>query len=110
MSVETICGWVGLSRQAWYRHRARQRSGESKEEAIAAQVRNLRHNHPRMGGRKLLYRRLRDWLVEQGYKLGRDRFFALLRRLKLLVRPKRRQTRTTWAGAWRCETCWPKRD
>lgn len=102
MSVGQICGWFGVSRQAWYQHRARQRIVVVKEAAILAQVRRLRQRHMRMGGRKILHQ-LRRWLVEQGYKMGRDCFFALLRRADLLLRPKRRRTRTTWAGAWRCE-------
>ena len=102
MSVETICGWFGMSRQAWYQQQSRQEKREEEERRIVAQVRKLRHNHPRMGVRKLLHR-LRGWLAEQGLKMGRDRLFALLRRFELLVRPKRRRTRTTWAGAWRCE-------
>lgn len=102
MSVETICGWFGLSRQAWYQRRSRQEKREEEERRIVAQVRKLRRNHPRMGVRKLLHR-LKGWLVKQGLKTGRDRLFALMRRFELLVRVKRRRTRTTWAGAWRCE-------
>ncbi len=102
MSIDRICGWLGMSRQAWYQYQNRQEGRESESQAIVGQVRKLRQNHPRMGGRKLLHR-LTAWLIEQGYKVGRDRFFALLRQFDLLVRPKRRRTRTTWAGAWRCE-------
>ena len=102
MSVERICAWLGMSRQAWYQQRSRQQGRDIEAQAITAQVRKLRKNHPRMGGRKLLHR-LQDWLVERGYNVGRDRFFALLRQFDLLVRSKRRRTRTTWAGAWRCE-------
>ena len=91
-----------MSRQAWYQQRNRQQEREVEAQTITDEVRRLRQNHPRMGGRKLLHR-LKDWLVERGYRVGRDRFFALLRRFDLLVRPKRRRTRTTWAGAWRCE-------
>lgn len=102
MSIEQLCRWLGMSRQAWYQYRSRQQIKQVKEAAILTQVRKLRQNHTRMGGRKLLHR-MRDWLVKQSYKLGRDRLFDLLRQAGLLVRPKRRRTRTTWAGAWRCK-------
>jgi len=90
VSIETICGWFGMSRQAWYGQRSRQQAKEIEAKAIVGQVRKLRKNHPRMGVRKLLHH-LKGWLVEQGLKMGRDRLFALLRRFDLLVRPKRRR-------------------
>jgi len=103
MSVATICGWLGLSRQAYYQHQQRQQRQVQQAEAIVAQVRALRHRHPRMGCRKVLHR-LRPWLAQHGYQLGRDRLFELLRARDMLIGPKRRRRpRTTWAGHWRCE-------
>jgi transposase InsO family protein len=60
-----------------------------------------------MGGRKLLHE-LQEWLQKTGLKIGRDRFFNLLRMADLLVRPRRRVRRTTWPGEWRCENLLPE--
>lgn len=100
--METICQWLGVSRQAYYQHQRRQQEQAQIEKAICEQVRQLRQKHPRMGGRKLLHK-LRPWLAVKGYKIGRDRFFELLGQHDLLVAVNRRQTRTTWAGHWRCD-------
>ena len=71
------------------------------EEAVCQQVRQIRQRHPRMGTRKL-WQELQSWLMAEGYKLGRDRLFDILRRYDLLLKPYRRRRRTTWAGLWRC--------
>lgn len=63
-------------------------------------VREKRQKHPRMGGRKLLHE-LNAKLSDLGIRMGRDRFFDLLRRAGLLVRRRRRKHRTTWPGSWR---------
>lgn len=64
-------------------------------------VQAVRQRHPRMGGRKLLHL-LGAELEQEGISLGRDRFFDLLRRNDLLVKPIKRKWRTTWPGFWRC--------
>ena len=71
------------------------------EKAICEQVRKIRQLHKRMGTRKL-WQELLPWIEAEGYKVGRDRLFEILRRNGLLVKPRRRQHRTTWAGHWRC--------
>lgn len=64
-------------------------------------VQTIRHHHPRMGTRKLLHK-TRSKLRQQGIQMGRDRLFDLLRKHDLLVPTKRRQTKTTRSGLWRC--------
>jgi len=102
VSLSEICAWVEISRQAYYQGQERQLSWQQVSAEIVAEVRQVRERHPRMGGRKLLHK-LGPWLATKGYKIGRDRFFWLLREQGLLVSAKRRKTRTTWAGHWRCE-------
>jgi hypothetical protein len=53
---------------------------------------------PRLGTRKLYYL-LKEDLEKQGLSIGRDALFALLREEDLLVKRKRRYTKTTdsWA-------------
>jgi putative transposase len=99
-----MCGWLGCSRQAYYQHQHRQQARERQVTLILAQVRAIRHRHPRLGTRKLLAR-LRPRLRAQGQHIGRDRLFELLRQHQLLIWPKRRRRpRTT--GVVR--TCWLK--
>lgn len=74
---------------------------------VLEKVQEKRQRHPRMGGRKLLHE-LQEWLRKAGLKIGRDRFFDLLRKAGLLVRPRRRFRRTTWPGEWRCENLLPE--
>ena len=49
---------------------------------------------PRLGGKKL-YHVLREDIETMGLKLGRDRFFDVLREAGMLVEGRRRSTRTT---------------
>lgn len=56
-------------------------------------VLNLRHTFPRMGGRKL-YFLLHPEFDTQGIQIGRDRFFEILRKQRLMV-PKRKKYHVT---------------
>ena len=91
-SVETICREHGISRQAYYQSRQREKETiEHEEEALKA-VKKEREQQAKLGTRKLydvfyaLFRRL---------KIGRDKLFDLLRRKGLLVRRRRRSIATT---------------
>lgn len=100
MSLTTLCSWYGISRQAHYQQKWRQAERQKEEETVLKLVREKRQKHPRMGGRKLLHE-LGKSIAAMGMKMGRDRFFDLLRRAGLLVRPRRGKRRTTWPGSWR---------
>jgi transposase InsO family protein len=80
----------------------RQQQQQHQAQEVLALVREIRYRHKRMGGRKL-YHELQPELLKRDIQLGRDRFFDLLREHDLLLRPKKRAYRTTWAGKWRCE-------
>ena len=99
--MNAICSWFGISRQAHYQKFRRQKETEETERKILALVQKVRKRHPRMGGRKLL-QKLGPEMAQEGFPLGRDRFFDLLGRHDLLVPPTRLKRRTTWAGLWRC--------
>ena len=93
-TVKGLCALAGFTRQAFYQEeRARSRQAVN-EEAILELVRVHRCVHPRMGARKLLVLMRAD-LEEMGIRIGRDRFFALLRRRGLLVKGSRRWAKTT---------------
>lgn len=82
-------------------------------------VRGIRSRQPRMGTRKL-YWLLKAVMKDNGIKMGRDKFFEVLRTHGLLVKPRRRRVRTTDSNhayrkypnlikgyeAWRPEQIW----
>ena len=100
-TMDGICSWFGISRQAHYQLSRRQSQRQEAEATVLAAVQHFRHEHPRLGTRKL-WKELPAQLADTGITLGRDRLFDLLGRYDLLVPPLRRGYRTTWAGTWRC--------
>jgi transposase InsO family protein len=97
--MSAICGWYGISRQAYYQQVRRDGARTAQEQQVLELVRQQRQKHPRLGTRKLLHE-LRDALQARGIRMGRDRLFDLLRRAGLLIGRRRNRRRTTWSGAW----------
>ena len=97
-----ICEWFAISRQAHNQMKLRRLVRTAEEMLILKEVRRIRQSHPRMGTRKLLVV-LADTFEEHGVKMGRDRFFDLLRRHDQLIQQKRKATRTTFPGGLRSE-------
>ena len=99
--------YFDISRQAHHQQvqKVARRTGE--EAVILELVRAIRYHHPRMGTRKLRVK-LRPQLAIRGIHIGRDRLFDLLRQHDLLVPVKRRHTRTTRSGLWRCPNLLPQ--
>jgi transposase InsO family protein len=83
-----------MSRQNYYARRHRRHRRQIDAELVVALVQAERRRQPRLGGRKLLFL-LRAQLTAAGVRLGRDRFFALLRSQGLLVERKRGWPKTT---------------
>lgn len=83
-----------ISRQAFYKNRTNLASKQLEEEIIIQLVKNLRKKLPRIGGRKL-YKLLKDDLTNLPSKLGRDKFFDLLRENGLLIEPIKQYVVTT---------------
>lgn len=54
---------------------------------------------PRLGGKKL-YHQIKPILLREGIKLGRDKFFAVLREYDMLIKPQRRYIQTTISKHW----------
>lgn len=61
---------------------------------VRSLVLNIRKRQPRIGGRKLIYL-LQDHFKKNGIRIGRDKFFKILAKEFLLVKPLRKATRTT---------------
>ena len=64
------------------------------EEMIRVYVKAIRKQQPRIGTRKL-HSMLQEVFESNGIKLGRDKFFGVLRKNGLLVRRRRRRQKTT---------------
>ena len=82
----------GLNRQVYYRSTKRSKASRKKAEQVIELVENIRIKMPKLGGRKL-YFLLSEPLKE--LKIGRDKFFNILRANHLLIIPKRSYHVTT---------------
>lgn len=85
---------VGMSRQNFYKAREVRKRREVDEEFIAILVKAERAIQPRIGGLKL-YSMLKPELEEAGIKVGRDRWFEILRNQGLLLERLPKAPRTT---------------
>jgi putative transposase len=94
IGLAKLCGWFGISRQAFYQYSWEVTSTTLEEEMILFQVRHIRECHRRMGTRKL-YEMLQPFLLEHQIKIGRDSLFDLLSANHLLVRKRKRRIQTT---------------
>lgn len=83
-----------ISRQGYYQNIIREGKEIFEEELIIKRVQELRYDHPRMGGKKLYYL-MQQYLETLGVKIGRDRFFDLLRKNGMLVKRSRKYVVTT---------------
>jgi len=93
-SISGLASKLGMSRQNFYKGRVVRRREEVDAELTEQLVRGERAVQPRLGGRKL-YKILTPALKNEGVKLGRDRFFDVLRKKGLLVPPLPKSPRTT---------------
>ena len=82
----------GLDRQVYYRRIKRTKTRQTLAQKVVSWVQDIRTVQPRLGTRKLYYL-LYDQL--QTLKIGRDKFFAILRANHLLITPKRTYYTTT---------------
>ncbi len=83
-----------MTSQNYYKQKRERQVRDVDEELIVSLVQRERRRHPRIGGRKL-HRLICPELTRAGIFVGRDRFFDVLRKHGLLVRPLPRAPRTT---------------
>jgi putative transposase len=93
-SLQDLCGLFGYSRQAFYKQQRLQIIEQSRDGLILQQVLQIRSEQPRCGTRKLLIM-LQPFFKKQDIAIGRDVFFELLAKNKLLIRKRKRSTHTT---------------
>lgn len=99
VSLVRVCRLLGLTRQAYYQHFWQLEATTIEQSFVLVKVHAIRKNHPVMGGRKL-YEKLHAFLLEHQIKMGRDAFFDLLGKNKLLVKKSRRGFITTLSHHW----------
>jgi putative transposase len=87
VSVAGICRKLEMTRQNYYARRQERQRREVDGELVVRWVREERQIQPRLGTRKLHWM-LQERLTEAGIKLGRDRFFDVLKEKDLLVPPR----------------------
>jgi transposase InsO family protein len=85
---------LGYSPQAYHKKQKRNAVQLSNEFLILQQIDGIRKQQPRCGGRKLFIM-LQPFLKQYQIAMGRDNFFELLKRNKLLVRRTKRSVHTT---------------
>lgn len=94
ISLQTICRLLGFTPQAYHKHQNKTLRLHMQEGLILEQIHLIRKLQPRCGGRKLFIELL-SFFNQHNIKMGRDAFFDLLRRNKLLVRKLKRNVYTT---------------
>lgn len=99
ISLVRFCRLLGITRQAYYQHFWHIEDVSTEQKILLDEVKQIRQEHPVIGGRKL-YCMLQPLLLEHQIKIGRDALFDLLSVHKLLVRKKRRRISTTWSYHW----------
>jgi transposase InsO family protein len=99
IGLAKLCGWFGITRQAYYQNNWEGISSTLEEDLIIHQVKEIRKNHRRMGTRKL-YELLQPFILEHQIKIGRDALFNMLSANHLLVRKRKRRIQTTNSYHW----------
>lgn len=99
IGLAKLCGWFGITRQAYYQNSWKAIDTSIEEEFVLAEVRKIRGKHKRVGTRKL-YDKLQDFLLEHHIKMGRDALFTLLSANNMLVRRRKRHIQTTQSSHW----------
>lgn len=89
-----MCSVFGYSKQAYYKQLHQNASTIAKEETIVGLIKKKREIWKRGSGRNL-HQCLKPEFEKQGIKIGRDKFFDVLRNNQLLIKSKRYRTKTT---------------
>ena len=99
ISLVRFCRLLGVTRQAFYQHFWHVEDISTEQQLVLEQIKQIRQEHPVIGGRKL-YCMLQPFLLNHQIKIGRDALFDLLSAHKLLVRRRKRKIAKTWSYHW----------
>lgn len=89
-----MCLQFGFTKQAFYKQLKSVQNETLKNEVVLELVQEKRKIWKRGSGRNL-HQSIKNELINHDIKMGRDKFFDLLRENKLLIKPKRFRTKTT---------------
>jgi transposase InsO family protein len=92
--MDDVCQELGITRQGHHKALAAEPPKALEMEMVVQRVAEHRREQPRIGGLKLHHLTKAD-LCAMGIKLGRDRFFDVLREEHMLVQRRRARARTT---------------
>lgn len=96
MSIEKLCGLLGYSKQAYYKRVKTLEKEEIQEALIVKLIKEKREIWKKGSGRNL-HSSLKEEFRAHKIKIGRDKFFEVLRRNNLLNARKPYKTRTTYS-------------
>ncbi|WP_420870126.1 IS3 family transposase [Catalinimonas alkaloidigena] len=99
VSLASSCSLFGVSRQAIYQGERRYTRRTSVLLKVKELVVDTRRRMPRIGTRKLYYL-LSGAFDTMGVKIGRDGLFSYLRQERLLIKPRKKYTKTTDSKHW----------
>lgn len=94
VGLEKLCGLFGKTRQAFYDISWRSRDEQLHEAFIIDRVKTIRESIKGIGGLQL-HNMLKEELGLHNIAIGRDKFYALLRKHNLLIKRKKRYAITT---------------
>ena len=89
-----MCGVFGRSRQAYYKQLHCDQNKALQEDVVVGLIKKKRETWKRGSGRNL-HQCLKKELSQHQIKMGRDKFFDVLRNNDLLIKPKRIRAKTT---------------
>jgi transposase InsO family protein len=89
-----MCKQFGYTKQAYYKQLATAENAIVKEEIVVGLIKKKREIWKRGSGRNL-HQSLKENFAEHQLKIGRDKFFDVLRNNRMLIKVKRHRARTT---------------
>jgi transposase InsO family protein len=96
VKITNLTELLGYSKQAYYKKIKTKETKDIQESLILDLIKNKRKLWKKGSGRNL-YSALKKDFTRHKIKIGRDRFFDLLRENNLLIKKKQRRTRTTFS-------------
>ena len=93
-NIQEVCRLFGFSRQAFYKRQKRLIKDTKEHKELLIQIQSIRNTMPRIGSLKL-YHMLQPFMEKNNIKLGRDRFFKLMKLHDMGIRKHRNVIRTT---------------
>lgn len=94
LSIQILCSYFGYSRAAYYKAQEEKFRQVEQTDTVLSLVHRERHSQPRLAADKVL-RLIHGELAARSIKMGRDKFYTLLRAHGMLLEKKAKGPRTT---------------